>query len=50
VNETEDGAIVLLAKEAVIIRETKAVFCYFLDEGAELLVVVVEMDFDISDS
>ena len=40
-NETKDGAAVLLAKKAVIVGETMAVFCHFADEGVRLLAVVM---------
>jgi hypothetical protein len=50
VNEAEDGAAVLLAKKTVIAGEPPAVFGDFLDKGLALLVVVMEMHFNIADA
>src|ERR1035441_9942314 len=48
-DKTEDGSSILLAKQAMVVRETTAVFSHFANEGVALLMIVMKMHFNVAD-
>jgi cytochrome bd-type quinol oxidase subunit 1 len=50
ITPTEDGSSILLAKQAMVVRETTAVFGHFTNEGVALLMIVMQMHFRVTDA